>query len=79
VTTVVDSASLARDERAELSELLAELTPAQWDAATLCKQWSVRQVVAHIYSYEGFPSASPARLVSGATRPGQRRRGGEVR
>ena len=47
-----DTMSLARDERTELAELLAGLSPAQWDAPTLCDQWRVRELVAHVYSYE---------------------------
>jgi uncharacterized protein (TIGR03083 family) len=47
-----DTMSLARVERTDLAELLAGLTPAQWDAPTLCDQWRVRELVAHVYSYE---------------------------
>ncbi len=43
---------LACDERADLAEFLATLTPEQWEAPTLCMLWRVRDVVAHIYSYE---------------------------
>ncbi len=52
MTTAVDPMSLARDERADLAELLATLTPAQWEAPTLCSRWRVRDVVAHMFSYE---------------------------
>ena len=52
MSAAVDTMSLARVERTELTELLAELTPAQWDAPTLCEQWRVRELVAHVYSYE---------------------------
>ncbi|GLX97296.1 maleylpyruvate isomerase family mycothiol-dependent enzyme [Herbidospora sp. NBRC 101105] len=34
-------------ERGELADLLAGLTPGQWDAPTLCEGWRVREVVAH--------------------------------
>jgi uncharacterized protein (TIGR03083 family) len=44
--------ALARDERTDFAELLAGLTPEQWDAPTLCVGWRVREVVAHVYSYE---------------------------
>jgi Mycothiol maleylpyruvate isomerase N-terminal domain len=40
--------SLARDERRDLTDFLATLTPEQWDAPTLCTRWRVRDVVAHI-------------------------------
>lgn len=52
MTTAVDTMSLARDERTDLAEFLATLTPDQWEAPTLCELWRVRDVVAHIYSYE---------------------------
>jgi len=45
-----DTMRLARDERAELADFLATLTPEQWDAPTLCTLWRVRHVVAHIFS-----------------------------
>ena len=43
---------LARDERADLAAFLATLTPAQWQAASLCAGWTVKDVVAHIVSYD---------------------------
>ncbi len=43
---------LARDERADLAGFLAALPPQQWQAPTLCKQWQVRDIVAHILSYD---------------------------
>ncbi len=43
---------LARDERAELADLLDTLTADQWNAASLCRGWSVRDVVTHMISYE---------------------------
>jgi uncharacterized protein (TIGR03083 family) len=46
---------LARAERADLLEFLTGLTPQQWDAPTLCAGWRVRDVVAHMISYEGLP------------------------
>ncbi len=48
----VDAMSLAGDERADLADLLATLTPDQWDAPSLCAGWRVRDVVAHMFSYE---------------------------
>lgn len=47
-----DTMALARDERTDIAEFLASLTPEQWDAPTLCEGWRVRDVVAHMYSYE---------------------------
>ncbi|OJZ73739.1 DinB family protein [Mycobacterium paraffinicum] len=44
--------SMARDERADLAEFLATLTPQQWEAPSLCSRWTVKDVVAHTISYE---------------------------
>ncbi len=44
--------SMARDERADLAEFLATLTPQQWEAPSLCAGWTVKDVVAHMISYE---------------------------
>lgn len=52
MTTAVDTMSLAHDERADLADLLATLTPPQWDAPSLCAGWRVRDVVAHMFSYD---------------------------
>src|SRR4051812_38061330 len=45
---------MARAERAELAEYLDTLTPQQWAAPSLCTKWSVKDVVAHVISYEGL-------------------------
>ena len=47
-----DTMRLARDERAEFADFLATLTSEQWDGPTLCTRWRVRDVVAHVISYE---------------------------
>lgn len=47
-----DVRHLARDERADLAAFLATLSPAQWQGPTLCQQWRVRDVVAHVISYD---------------------------
>ena len=52
MTAPADTKDLARQERADLADLLALLTPEQWDAPTLCTQWRVRDVVAHVFSYD---------------------------
>ena len=44
--------SLAEEERADLLVLLRGLTPAQWNAPSLCAQWRVRDVAIHIVSYD---------------------------
>lgn len=62
----LDPMQLARDERADLADLLAELPSEHWDAPTLCDRWAVRDVVAHVISYEGLGVSDLARrLVEG--------------
>ncbi|MCE0767419.1 maleylpyruvate isomerase family mycothiol-dependent enzyme [Pseudonocardia kujensis] len=48
----VDAMAMAHDERASLVTLLESLTSEQWDAPTLCERWRVREVVAHMFSYD---------------------------
>ena len=43
---------LAREEREEFAELLAGLSPHQWESPSLCERWRVRDVVAHVISYD---------------------------
>ena len=52
-----DTLRLARDERAEFADFLATVTPEQWEGPTLCTQWRVRDVVAHVISYEELSKA----------------------
>ncbi|MDF3337243.1 DinB family protein [Mycolicibacterium septicum] len=47
---------LARDERTDLAEFLATLTPEQWQTESLCAGWTVKDVVAHVVSYEELKS-----------------------
>jgi uncharacterized protein (TIGR03083 family) len=57
---------LARAEREDFAELLAGLTPEQWDHPSLCAGWSVRDVAAHCVSFEGLsPAALTARFLEG--------------
>jgi uncharacterized protein (TIGR03083 family) len=51
----------AAAERADLLGLLERLTPEQWDAASLCPGWRVRDVVAHVYSYDELSLADLGR------------------
>jgi uncharacterized protein (TIGR03083 family) len=48
----MDLRPLARDERKDFAAFLATLSPQQWEAPTLCASWRVRDVVAHVISYE---------------------------
>lgn len=70
MTVTSDAMSLARDERAELAEFLATLTPTQWDAPSLCAGWRVRDVVAHMFSYEDLSTVGlVGRFVKGGLLP----------
>src|SRR6185312_8162318 len=48
----MDVMALARAERSDLADFLSALAPRQWESPTLCTGWTVRDVVAHIVSYE---------------------------
>lgn len=66
----VDAMRLAREERADLAGFLATLSPDQWDAPSLCVGWRVRDVVAHMYSYEELgPVGLVGRFVRGGLLP----------
>lgn len=68
MTATTDCMGLATEERRDLADLLDSLTPEQWATPSLCAGWSVRDVVAHILSYEGSGgSASPERLPAGGS------------
>lgn len=43
---------MAREERTELAEFLASLRLEQWDHPSLCLGWRIRDVAAHVVSYE---------------------------
>ncbi|MDT5129332.1 MAG: hypothetical protein QOH54_4976 [Mycobacterium sp.] len=58
--------NLARDERIEFADFLTGLTPERWDAPTLCTGWRVRDVAAHVVSFEGMtPRELTARFLKG--------------
>ena len=44
----IDTLSLYPGERSALLDLLADLSPAEWDAPTVCADWSVKDVVLHL-------------------------------
>lgn len=55
-----------REERADLAAFLATLRPQQWEAPSLCAGWRVRDVVAHVISYDELDGRGLARrLVQG--------------
>ncbi|KAA0075785.1 maleylpyruvate isomerase family mycothiol-dependent enzyme [Mycolicibacterium sp. P9-64] len=43
---------MARAERTELAAFLATLAPQDWQTRSLCDRWTVKDVVAHMLSYE---------------------------
>jgi uncharacterized protein (TIGR03083 family) len=58
--------ALARAEREDLLRLVEGLTPEQWRAPSLCEGWTVRDVVAHMLSYEELgPRQLAARFARG--------------
>jgi uncharacterized protein (TIGR03083 family) len=58
--------SMARDERADLAAFLSTLTPQQWLTPSLCAGWTVKDVVAHVISYEDLSRWGVAkRLIRG--------------
>ena len=68
----VDVRRLAREERADFAAFLATLSPQQWQAPTLCTRWRVRDVVAHVISYDDLDTRGLlACLVHGRLRPSQ--------
>jgi GNAT superfamily N-acetyltransferase len=77
----VDTRRTARDERADFAAFLAALSPEQWQAPKLCAQGRVRDLVAHVISYDELDAHGLlAYIVQGRFRsdrinaPGQRPR-----
>jgi len=63
---------LAEEERGDLLALLRELTPAQWDAPSLCTDWRVRDVATHVVSYDELSvPATVATFLRGGLRTGK--------
>ena len=48
----VDRTALATAERKDLADFLETLEPEHWERPSLCSEWTVREVVAHLISYE---------------------------
>jgi len=57
----MDVRTLAREERLDFADFLETLAPEQWDEPTLCEGWNVRDVVAHVVSYDELARAQVAR------------------
>jgi uncharacterized protein (TIGR03083 family) len=64
-----DLVLLAEGERRDLADFLGTLSDEQWAAPSLCAGWSVRQVAAHVISYDDL---SYPRLVARMVRGGFR-------
>ena len=56
-----DLTSMAREERLDFIDFLEQLSPDQWGHETLCPDWRVYDVVAHVFSYEDLSRADLAR------------------
>ena len=52
---------LVEDERNDFADFLETLTAQEWAAQSLCEGWTVRDVVAHVVSYEGVGPGDLAR------------------
>jgi uncharacterized protein (TIGR03083 family) len=62
----MNTLSLAVDERADLIDLLRGLTQAQWDEPSILPGWSVKDIAAHVISYEALSlPAAFARILGG--------------
>ena len=62
----MDVMQMAHDERAELADLLDSLADDQWNAASLCDRWRVRDVVAHVISYDDLTVTGLVRTLARA-------------
>jgi uncharacterized protein (TIGR03083 family) len=52
---------MAHDERTDLAAFLATLSPQEWHTPSLCEKWTVKDVVAHMLSYEELSPLGLAR------------------
>ena len=65
-----DLMPLAEEERADLLATLRRLTPDQWEGPSLCDGWRVRDVAAHVVSYDELSAAGLMRaFLRGGLRP----------
>jgi uncharacterized protein (TIGR03083 family) len=68
----MDVMAMAREERADMADFLASLRPEQWDQPSLCPGWRIRDVAAHVISYEEHGWGDFAkRLLRARLRPGR--------
>lgn len=65
----MDLKLLAREERADFADFLETLPPEAWTRPTLCDDWTVHKVVAHMISYDELSwPATAARMIRGGFR-----------
>jgi uncharacterized protein (TIGR03083 family) len=64
---MADDWKMIQAEREACADLLDSLTPGQWEAATWCKGWNVRDVAAHLVA---STRQSPAVFFSGLAKAG---------
>lgn len=66
----VNAMELARCERGDLVDLLATLSPEDWETPSLCTGWRVHDVVAHMISYDELgPGELARRFAKGRLHP----------
>jgi len=72
----VNALLMATAERTDLVDLLVTLRPEQWEAPSLCEGWRVRDVVAHVMSFDVNLLRMFRRAIRGRIfhQPGRRRR-----
>lgn len=59
----VDIVGAARQDRVELLTLLEALEPREWEHPSLCAGWRIRDVVAHLLSFDDLSPTQSARLL----------------
>ncbi|MBV9513123.1 MAG: maleylpyruvate isomerase family mycothiol-dependent enzyme [Mycobacteriaceae bacterium] len=61
----MNALDMVRDERQDLANMLSKLAPDQWGHGTLCNRWRVRDVAAHVISYDDltFPQILKRRIL----------------
>lgn len=62
----VDAMKMARAERADMADFLDSLQPHQWELPSLCVGWRVRDVLAHVVSFEEHGKVDLARRLAKA-------------
>lgn len=68
----MDLMVMAAAERAEMADFLESLSPEQWETPSLCAGWRVRDVAAHVISYEERSRAEVIGMLARAGfRPGR--------